>query len=100
MPDAPLRKAVAMRYRDGEDAAPRVVAKGRGLLADEIVEIARREGVAVKQDGSLVEVLSALEVDALIPAELYEALAHLLSWVYQTDKRYAARRRASQRPSY
>jgi flagellar biosynthesis protein len=95
MPDgAGIRKAVALRYRAAEEAAPRVVAKGSGHLADKILEIAEREGVAVREDRSLVEVLGALEVDDLIPVELYEALAHILSWVYEQDRKRGRQRAA------
>jgi flagellar biosynthesis protein len=90
-----MRKAVALRYREPDDAAPRVVAKGAGVLADKIREVAEREGVAVREDGSLVEVLSALDVDALIPPELYEALARILAWVYEQDRKSGRRRGAS-----
>ena len=83
---------MALRYRAGDDPAPRVVAKGQGHVADAILEIARREGVAVREDRSLVEVLGKLEVDQVIPPELYEALAKLLAWVYEQDRRYARRR--------
>ena len=86
-------KAVALRYRDGEDPAPRVVAKGSGVVAQKILEIARREGVAVREDSSLVEVLAALDVDALIPVELYEALARILAWVYEQDRKRGRSRR-------
>jgi flagellar biosynthesis protein len=91
---AAIRKAVALRYRQAEEAAPRVVAKGNGVLADRILEIAEREGVAVRHDSSLVEVLGALEVDEVIPVELYEALARVLSWVYEQDRKRGRSRRS------
>lgn len=87
------RQAVALRYKTGEDPAPRVVATGRGHVADAIVEVATREGVSIRRDASLVEVLGKLELDQLIPPELYEALAKLLAWVYEQDRRFAGRRR-------
>jgi flagellar biosynthesis protein len=93
MPDAAprQRQAVALRYRSGQDPAPRVVAKGRGHVADAILDIARRENVAVREDASLVEVLGKLDLDQVIPPELYEVLAKLLAWVYEQDRRYGRR---------
>jgi flagellar biosynthesis protein len=82
---------VALRYREAQDPAPRVVAKGSGRLADRILELARQEGVAVREDRSLVEVLGALEVDDVIPVELYEALARVLAWVYEQDRKQGRR---------
>lgn len=88
------RQAVALRYRQGQDPAPRVVAKGHGHMADAILDVARRDGVQIRQDASLVEVLGKLELDQVIPPELYEALARLLAWVYEQDRRYGHRRAA------
>ncbi|QJC52300.1 EscU/YscU/HrcU family type III secretion system export apparatus switch protein [Paenibacillus albicereus] len=86
--DAP-RAAVALRY-DPADGAPAVVAKGKGQLADEIVQRARENGVPVQEDRSLVEVLSKLDLNQQIPAELYELVAELLSFIYQTDRKAGA----------
>ncbi|SDT45414.1 flhB C-terminus-related protein [Paenibacillaceae bacterium GAS479] len=85
--DAP-RKAVALKYNP-TDGAPVVVAKGKGQLADEIIQRARENGVAVQEDRSLVEVLSKLDLDQQIPGELYELVAEVLSFIYRTDKQAA-----------
>ncbi|QGG56673.1 hypothetical protein GE073_14495 [Paenibacillus sp. B01] len=83
------RAAVALRY-DPAEGAPSVVAKGKGQLADEIVQRARENGVPVQEDRSLVEVLSKLDLNQQIPAELYELVAELLSFIYQTDRKAGA----------
>lgn len=83
------RKAVALRYDPGHDAAPRVVAKGAGLLADRIVELARQHGVHVHEDPELAALLSRLQVDADIPEELYRAVAEVLAFVYRLNRRFA-----------
>ncbi|MEK3882117.1 EscU/YscU/HrcU family type III secretion system export apparatus switch protein [Paenibacillus sp. PL2-23] len=83
----PPRKAVALKYEPGERSAPVVVAKGQGFLADRILEKAKDSGVPVQEDASLVEVLSKLDVDQEIPAELYALVAEVLSFVYQSDRR-------------
>ena len=81
------RKAIAVRYDATGDAAPRVVAKGSGLLADRIVELAREHGVHVHEDPDLVAVLSKIDVNAEIPEALYRAIAEVLAFVYRLNKR-------------
>jgi flagellar biosynthesis protein len=84
-PDEP--RVVALRYDRGthgasEGAAPRVVAKGRGELAERILEIAREQGVPVRSDRDLVELLSACELGDEIPIEVWGAVAELLTWLW------------------
>ncbi|UVI32480.1 EscU/YscU/HrcU family type III secretion system export apparatus switch protein [Paenibacillus spongiae] len=83
----PQKKAVALKYEPGEQNAPVVVAKGRGKLAEAILEKAEENGVPVQQDSSLVEVLSKLDIDQEIPQELYLLVAEILSFVYRSDKK-------------
>ncbi|MBO7747930.1 EscU/YscU/HrcU family type III secretion system export apparatus switch protein [Paenibacillus sp. MWE-103] len=83
----PSKKAVALKYEPGDDAAPVVVAKGKGKLAEAILDKAAESGVPVQQDSSLVEVLSKLDVDQEIPPELYTLVAEILSFVYRSDQR-------------
>lgn len=78
-------KAVALRYKPDTDAAPRVVAKGRGQVADRIQAIAREHHVPLREDPNLVEVLEALDVDLEIPPELYRAVAEVLVFVYRLN---------------
>ena len=80
----PRRAAAVLAYRTG-DAAPRVVAKGRGLLADAIVERARASGVYVHQSRELLALLMQVDLDSRIPPELYVAVAELLAWLYRID---------------
>jgi flagellar biosynthesis protein len=77
--------AVALAYRDG-DAAPRVVAKGRGLLAEEIIRRAREAGVYVHESPELVGLLMQVDLDRHIPPALYLAIAELLAWLYRTER--------------
>lgn len=83
----PFKKAVALKYAPGVQAAPVVVAKGRGHVAEAILQKAREHGVPVQEDASLVEVLSKLDLDQEIPAELYQLVAEILSFVYRSDQR-------------
>lgn len=75
----PPKTAVALRY-DGA-AAPRITAKGRGALAEKIIEVAGQNGVMVEENAGLAEALSALELEQEIPAELYQAVAEVIAFV-------------------
>jgi flagellar biosynthesis protein len=79
------RAAVALRYDDAREHAPRVVASGRGATAEQIVAAAEAAGIPLREDPLLVEVLAKIDLDALIPAELYQALAEVLAWAYRQD---------------
>jgi flagellar biosynthesis protein len=81
-----MRRAVALKYEPGERSAPVVVAKGKGYLANAIVEKAAENGVPVQEDASLVEVLSKLDINQEIPPELYTLVAEILSFIYRSDK--------------
>ena len=83
---APQRKAVALRYEAERDLAPKVIAKGRGHVAEHILETAQKNSVPVYQDKTLVNMLMALEIDREIPPELYKAIAEVMAYVYKMDK--------------
>lgn len=78
-------EAVALTYSTG-DAAPRVVAKGRGLIAQEIIERAREAGVYVHESPELVSLLMQVDLDARIPPQLYVVIAELLAWLYRIEQ--------------
>jgi flagellar biosynthesis protein len=78
------REAVALAYHDG-DAAPRVVAQGRGDIADEIIRRARAAGVFTYESRELVSLLMQVDLDAHIPPALYVAVAELLVWIWRVD---------------
>ncbi|MCR8642209.1 EscU/YscU/HrcU family type III secretion system export apparatus switch protein [Paenibacillus sp. N1-5-1-14] len=87
------KKAVALRYNPGTgQSAPTVVAKGKGHLAEVILQKARENGIPVQEDKSLVEVLSKLDLDQEIPTELYQLVAEVLSFIYRSDSRLSERR--------
>jgi flagellar biosynthesis protein len=88
--DAP-RSAVALAYRTGA-AAPRVVAKGRGFVAEEIIRRARESGVYVHGSSELVGLLMQVDLDRHIPPRLYVAVAELLAWVWRIEHRAAESR--------
>ncbi len=76
--------AVALAYAPG-DATPRVVAKGRGLIAEEIILRAREHGVFVHESPELVTLLMQVDLDDSIPPHLYIAVAELLVWIYRVE---------------
>ena len=76
--------AIALAYGQGE-SAPRVVAKGRGLIAQAIIERAKQNGVYVHESADLVGLLMQVELDQQIPPQLYLAVAELLAWLYRLE---------------
>lgn len=80
-PEKP-RRAAALRYDREQAGAPKVIAAGAGLIADRIVEIAREQGVPVREDPALAEALARLELEQEIPTELFVAVAEVLVWAY------------------
>lgn len=85
MTPKPRLEAVALHYAP-EDGAPRVVAKGRGLLAEQIIERARAAGVFVHESPELVGLLMQVDLDERIPPTLYVAVAELLAWLYRLEQ--------------
>ena len=83
---APRRTAVALSY-DPErgDSSPLVVASGEDYLADQILAVARRHSVPIREDKALAGALAHLDVGSYIPPEMYRAVAEVLSWVYRME---------------
>ena len=80
-----IPKAVALRYDKDKDAAPRVIAKGRGDIAKKIIEIADAHNLPLYEDKNLIQILEALELETEIPPELYRAVAEVLAFVYRLN---------------
>ena len=80
-----LKQAIALEY-DPSDEAPRVIASGRGILAEKIIEKAKENDVPVHQDDKLADTLSRLDIGDMIPPELYEVVAEILVFVDSMDK--------------
>ncbi|BAB06192.1 EscU/YscU/HrcU family type III secretion system export apparatus switch protein [Halalkalibacterium halodurans] len=80
------RQAVAVRYNREKEKAPRIIGKGKGLVADELIKRAEEAKVPIQKDPSLVELLGQLEINETIPEELYEVVAELFAFIYQIDQ--------------
>ncbi|MDR3211446.1 MAG: EscU/YscU/HrcU family type III secretion system export apparatus switch protein [Planctomycetota bacterium] len=79
--------AVALRYHEDKEATPRVLAKGQGQVAERIIDLAKKNGIPIRDDPDLVESLALLDVGSLIPTELYPAVAEVLAFVYRQNLR-------------
>lgn len=83
--DGKIKQAIALEY-DPTDDAPRVVASGRGILAEKIIEKAQESDVPIHRDDKLADTLSRLEIGDMIPPELYEVVAEILVFVDSMNK--------------
>ncbi|WP_026515943.1 EscU/YscU/HrcU family type III secretion system export apparatus switch protein [Butyrivibrio sp. MC2021] len=81
-----VKTAVALGYDPNEDGAPKVIASGKGALAEKIIEQARDNNIPVHEDDKLADTLSRLEIGEMIPPELYEVVAEILVFVDAMDK--------------
>jgi flagellar biosynthesis protein len=89
MKPEPPPRAVALRYDRVKDGAPRVVAKGQGPVAENIIALAREHGVPLQEDPNLASALCALDIETEIPPELYRAVAEVLAFIYRLNGRLA-----------
>lgn len=78
--------AVALEYEIGTRDAPRVVATGRGLIAEQIMAVARENGVLIEANPMLAEALSGVPLDDAIPHELYQAVAEVIGFVLRARR--------------
>ena len=81
------QKAVALRYDKEKENAPRVVAKGEGKSAENIIKIAQLHNLPIKKDEDLIELLSKVELDKEVPEALYRAVAEVFSFIYKVSKK-------------
>ncbi len=80
-----LPVAVALKYDRTKEPAPKVVAKGKGLIAENIIKVALEHGITVREDANLVEILDKIDIDSIIPLEAYSAVAEILNYVYKAN---------------
>jgi flagellar biosynthesis protein len=81
------KKAAALQYERVSSSAPKVTAKGEGVSAENIIKIAKLHDIPIQEDADLIELLSNVELDHEIPAEMYKAVAEVFSFIYKTTKK-------------
>lgn len=81
-----IKQAIALRYDSEKETAPKVIAKGKGLVAEEIIKAANKQEIHIQEDPALIELLSKLEIHQQIPEELYETVAEIFAFLYKLDK--------------
>jgi flagellar biosynthesis protein len=79
-------KAVALRYHPKQDRAPKVTAKGSGLVAQKIIELGKQHGIPVQENAALIQVLAQLDFYQEIPPKIYAVVAEILAFVYRLDQ--------------
>ena len=82
----PRRQVAALQYEQGKDSSPRLIAKGKGAVADKILEVARRHGIPIREDRELVQLLASLDLYQEIPPDLYRAVAEILAFLYSLNR--------------
>jgi flagellar biosynthesis protein len=86
MKDKDLKRAAALRYDQTRDNAPKILAKGRGKMAERIVAAAREHNIPLVEDRNLVQILETLDLNTEIPTELYQAVSEVLVFVYRMNR--------------
>lgn len=86
-----IKKAAALAYEPGESKAPKVIASGRGEIAEKIIEKAKEANVPIYEDAHLAEALSGIKIGSEIPPELYEVVAEVLAFISKLDDKYSRR---------
>ena len=86
------KSAAALRYKLGEDPAPRLVAKGMGKIAERIIEAAQKAGVPIHEDPDLLALLMTLNINEVIPPETYIAVAEVLAFIYRINRKMPTRK--------
>jgi len=82
-----MKKAAALRYNTEKENAPKIVAKGEGEVAKNIIKIAELNNLPIKKDEDLIELLSKVELDKEVPEALYKAVAEVFSFIYRTTNK-------------
>ena len=84
--DGKPKQAIALAYDPNEDGAPRVIASGKGIVAERIIDAAKEQDIPIHEDSKLADTLSKLEIGEMIPPELYEVVAEILVFVDAMDR--------------
>lgn len=82
------KEAIALSYNPQESAGPKITAKGKGKIADNILEQAALHDVPIHEDPNLVQLLGQLDINESIPEDLYQAVAEVFAFIYQLDREH------------
>ena len=85
------KQAIALNYDTEHAGAPKVVAKGKGFIAEQILALAKKNSIPIYQNKAVSSMLMAVEIDREIPPELYQAVAEVLAYIYRVDQSMAKR---------
>lgn len=77
--------AVALGYDMEKQNAPKILAKGQGHVAEKIIQIAIDQGIEIRRDADLVQILKAVDIDSEIPVEAFSAVAEIISYIYREN---------------
>ncbi|EPD52809.1 EscU/YscU/HrcU family type III secretion system export apparatus switch protein [Paenisporosarcina sp. FSL H8-0542] len=81
-----IKEAVALTYKQNVENAPTVIAKGKGVIAENLIKKAHEHKIPIQEDPSLVSLLGQLDINESIPEELYQAVAEVFAFIYRIDK--------------
>lgn len=87
------KEAVALSYDPSISEAPKVIAKGKGKIAENIVAKAEELNIPIQEDPSMIEILGQLNIDESIPEELYKAVSEVFAYIYQLDREHSLKKR-------
>lgn len=87
------KEAVALSYNPNSSQAPKVIAKGKGRIADTILEKAKENNIPIQEDPSLVQILGQLNLNETIPEELYRAVSEVFAYIYQVDREHGLKKK-------
>lgn len=80
-----FKKVAALKYDKDKDNAPRIIAKGKGKLAEKLLKVASENDIPIQEDQDIVDILVRLNIGEEIPRELYQVIAEILSFIYQLE---------------
>ncbi|MGE8204098.1 EscU/YscU/HrcU family type III secretion system export apparatus switch protein [Heyndrickxia sp. NPDC080065] len=80
------KHVIALQYQSEKQDAPKVIAKGKGVIAENIIKKAKDKDIPIQEDRNLIELLGELQINETIPEELYEAVAEVFAFVYRLDE--------------
>ncbi len=81
--------AAALKYKANVDEAPKLAAKGKGRIAEKIIELAKEHNIPIREDPDLVNALMKLELNEYIPEELFQVVAEILAFIYRMNNKYS-----------